>query len=73
MKLDKSTGGYFQVASGEAIPDLGALELVGAGPLSKSPLQITAVVTYGVQVLRAPKWAISQCQGSPFLILSAFL
>ena len=40
MKLDKSKGGSFRVASGEVLPNLGPTKLEGVGTLNGSPVKI---------------------------------
>jgi hypothetical protein len=40
MKVDKSKGGSFRVASGEVLPNLGSAKLEGVGTLSGSPMRI---------------------------------
>ena len=40
MKVDKSKGGSFHVASGEVLPNLGSTKLEGGGTLSGSPMKI---------------------------------
>ena len=40
MKLDKTKGGSFRVASGDVIPNLGSTKLKGTGTLGGSPLQV---------------------------------
>ena len=44
MKLDKSKGGSFRVASGEVIPNLGSTKLTGKGTLNQSSIQINTQV-----------------------------
>ena len=40
MKVDKSKGGSFLVASGEVLPNLGSTKIEGVGTLSGSPMKI---------------------------------
>ena len=49
MKVDKSKGGSFRVASGEVLPNLGSTKIKGVGTLSGSP------VTIGTQVAEITK------------------
>ena len=49
MKVDKSKGGSFRVASGEVLPNLGSTKLKGVGTLSGSPM------TIGTQVAEITK------------------
>ena len=49
MKIDKSKGGSFRVASGEVLPNLGSTKLKGVGTLSGSPM------TIGTQVAEITK------------------
>ena len=49
MKIDKSRGGSFRVASGEVLPNLGSTKLKGVGTLSGSPM------TIGTQVAEITK------------------
>ena len=44
MKLDKSKGGFFRVASGNVIPNLGSTRLDGTGTLNGSPMKISTQV-----------------------------
>ena len=44
MRLDKSKGGSFRVASGNVIPNLGSTRLDGTGTLNGSPMKISTQV-----------------------------